>query len=321
MTQKKSKGAIIGFGNIALLGHLPAFKALGVDIVAAVDVCEKRRDAAEKEGLSALRTLDELEGLDIDFIDICTPPSARFEPIRYAIERGLDVVCEKPVSTPGDFSKIKRLVLGSDVFVYPVHNWKHAPHYVKVKEMVVEKGGIENLQMNTMRTTYSSGNTDWNPAWRVDKKISGGGIIMDHGYHNIYLAMHLFGSDFERAVLEDIDYYESNPGVEKRACFSLEFPGKRKATITLDWGASTREIKNTIYECNSRLELSDKRIINSDHVYEFEESLSGDSVHGRWYVPVFKDFLKQRKTKDKTHFKEAMKVLEGIDSLYQQARK
>jgi predicted dehydrogenase len=315
-----ARGAFVGFGNIALLGHLPALRELGVDMIAAVDVCDKRRKKAEEAGLRAFKDLSKIEGLELDFIDICTPPSFRYEPIRFAVENGLDVICEKPVSTPQEFYKIKELVLDGDSFFYPIHNWKHAPHYIKAKEIVEENGGVENLQMNTLRTGFGHGNRDWKPDWRVDKSISGGGIIMDHGYHNIYLAMHLFESDFKNAVLEEVSYFDSNPEIEKRACFSLEFPGDRKAAITLDWGASKREIKNTIYECNSSLELRDRQIINTDHVYDFEESLSGDSVHGTWFKDVFSNFLKFRETKDTSYFLEAIKVLEGIDSLYRQAK-
>jgi predicted dehydrogenase len=314
----KPKGAIVGFGNIALFGHLPALREVGADIVAVVDICHKRREKARKEGLIAVKSLSELDGFDLDFIDICTPPAFRYEPISFAVQRELDIICEKPVSTPDEIPKIRGLLSDSRVFFYPVHNWKNAPHYVKVKEIVNENGGVKNLHMNTARTHFNRGTPDWNPGWRVDKSISGGGIIMDHGYHNIYLAMHLFGSDFSRAVLDEISFFDANPGVEKRASFSLMFPEERKATITLDWGSDKREIKNTIYECSSKLELHDKRIIKSGDVYEFDESLSGDSVHGKWFVTAFTEFLRNRNTKDKSYFYEAMKVLEGIDSLYRQ---
>ncbi len=312
--------AIIGFGNIAELGHLPALRELGVDVVAAVDICEERRKKAGAAGLQTFESLSGLDNFDLDFIDICTPPSYRYQPIEYAAGRGLDVVCEKPVATSSGLAGLKDLMQDSSIFFYPIHNWKHAPQYVKAKEIVEENGGVENLTMNTLRTHYGTGTPDWNPNWRVDRSISGGGIIMDHGYHNIYLAMHLFGSDFTNAVLEDVTYFKSNPEIEKRACFRLEFPGERRATITLDWGAARREIKNTIYECNHKLELSDKRIVNSDHTYEFDESLSGDSVHGAWFKNVFADFLRLRASKDKHHFLEAIRVLEGINSLYEQSR-
>jgi len=317
---ERPRCAIIGFGNIAQLGHLPALRELGVDVVAAVDICEKRRAKATDAGLAAFENLAGLDNLELDFIDICTPPSYRYEPIEYAANQGLDVVCEKPVATPGEHNHLKKLMEDKNIFFYPIHNWKHAPQYMKAKEIVVENGGVENLTMNTLRTHYGTGNPDWKPDWRVDKSVSGGGIIMDHGYHNIYLAMHLFGADFTTAVLEEISYFKSNPEIEKRACFRLDFPMGRSAKITLDWGAARREIKNTIYECNHKLELSDKRIVNSDQTYEFDESLSGDSVHGAWFKNVFADFLRLRISKDKRHFDEAIRVLEGINSLYEQAR-
>jgi len=313
------KGAIIGFGNIASLGHLPALRELGIQVVAAVDVCESRRRRAEQAGVKALASLEELEGMDIDFIDICTPPSYRREPITFAIEHGLDIICEKPLSKPGELDEIRDLVLKSKVFLYPVHNWKHAPQYRKVKEMVEENGGVRELQMSTLRTTYSTGNPDWNPAWRVDKSISGGGIIMDHGYHNIYLAMHLFGSEYRSAELEEIACFRSNPSIERRAVFSLAFPDGGRARISLDWSAGRREIRNVIHEPGSVLELRDRAIIGSNQVYVFQESLSKDSVHGRWYGEVFKDFLARRERRDLSQFHEASKVLEGIEELYRQA--
>lgn len=315
---RKPKAAIIGFGNIASLGHLPALRELDIDVVAAVDLCEKRRKMAEDSGLKALKDLDELDPFDLDFIDICTPPSYRLKPIEFAVNRDLDVICEKPVSRPGDLSAIRELVQESSILFYPVHNWKKAPHYKKVKEIVRENGGVKNLNMNTLRTKYSSGNSDWNPGWRVDKDISGGGIIMDHGYHNIYLAMHLFGSDFEKAVLDEVEVFEQRPEIEKKASFTLYFPGDKKARICLDWGAGKREIKNTIYECNSSLELLDNKIVNSEHTYEFDESLSGDSVHGTWFREVFMDFLDKRGTPDNSYFIEAIRVMEGIEELYSQ---
>ncbi len=317
--KKNPAAAIIGFGNIASLGHLPALRALNIDIKAVVDVCKNRRRLAEKEGLMAVESVDELAGLEIDFIDICTPPSLRYEAIKHAVENDLDIISEKPIATTAELGRIKKLVIGSDIFFYPIHNWKHSPHYQKAREMIAENGGLESLRMTTLRTSVSPGNPDWNPDWRVDKKIAGGGIIMDHGYHNIYLAAHLFGEELESAVLEDIEYFDDKPGIEKRALFSLLFPGNRKASIELDWCASKREIKNTIYECNHTLELSDRQLVNSEETYEFQESLSGDSVHGTWFLDVFSDFLKLRITKDQRYFMEAVKVLEAIDSLYTQA--
>ncbi len=324
MTGKKSgkqnlRGAIVGFGNIALKGHLPAYRRLGVNIVAAVDVCDNRLSLARRQGLFAFGDLAELKDLDLDFIDICTPPSIRIEPVRFAVENSLDVICEKPIATPETTSEIKNLVSDSDIFFFPVHNWKYSPHYGKVKEIVKENGGIEKLSMNTLRTEHSSGNPDWNPDWRVIKNISGGGIIMDHGYHNIYLAMHLFGSDFTEVVLEEVEYFNSNPEIERRAEFRLKFDD-RIASIVLDWGAEKREIKSTIYECNQRIELSDKSVVNSDQTYLFDESLSGDSVHGSWFADVFSDFISKRNSKDKSHLYEAVKVLDGIESLYSQAK-
>ena len=319
MSESKLRGAFIGFGNIAELGHLPAYRELDVEIVASVDICEKRRARSEEEGVRSYSKIEELKSYDLDFIDICTPPSYRLEPTKFAAENGFDVICEKPISHPDELDKIKELVLETGVFFFPIHNWKYSPQYLTAIQLGRENGGVESLQMDTLRTHYGTGNPDWNPDWRVDKKISGGGVIMDHGYHNIYLAMELFEGQFTDAKLEGIEYFDDHPGVEKKAKFTLQFPNNRNARISLDWEAGKREIKNTIFECTHKIELSDNSIVDNNQTYEFDESLSGDSVHGTWFKAVFKDFLRLRGANDNSCFLDASRVLDSINSLYKQA--
>lgn len=309
------RGAIVGYGNIAEKGHLPAYRALGVEIVAAADLCPERRDRARGAGLRPYSNLEELlEEEDLDFLDLCTPPNYRLQAIYLAAKRGVDVLCEKPIAHPMDVGKVKRAVMRSDIFFFPVHNWKYSPHYRKMKELVNGRG---DLFMETRRTGYSRGNEDWNPDWRINPNISGGGILMDHGYHNIYLAMYLMGSEFGRARLNRISYF-GDSGVDSDVEFELEFPGNRKARVSLTWTSGKREVN---IHCSSpkKIELLENRLTYGDRVYEFTEGLSRDSVHADWFKGVIKDFLYFRERRDRQHFHEALKVIEGIRELYRQS--
>lgn len=312
------KGAIVGYGNIAEKAHMPAYRSLGVSIVAVADVCPRRREIASKAGLKSYSCLEELiEKEDIDFLDLCTPPNYRLEAIKLACSAGVDVLCEKPVARAGEVDKIRRILMKSDIFFFPVHNWKYSPHYRKMKELINGRGDII---METQRTGYSKGNEDWNPDWRVNCAISGGGILMDHGYHNIYLAMYLMGAEFRKARLRNISFYDDS-GVDNAAGFELEFPGDRKAMINLTWTSGKREIKNIVYNSSRRVELLENRITYGSKVFEFEYSLSQDSTHAEWYHGVISDFLSNRAAGDKKYLTEALKVLEGIRELYKQSEK
>lgn len=322
------KGAIVGFGNIAEKGHLPAHRKLGIDIVAAVDICPKRREVAAGYGLNVYESLTELgESEGLDFLDICTPQNFRLEAVKFAVENGLDVICEKPICHPDDLEDMKRIVGGSDIFFLPVHNWKYSPHYLKAKEIISSNGGrLERLQMNTLRTTYSHGNEDWDPDWRVHYDISGGGVLMDHGYHNIYLAMFLFGCEFKEAKLNHIEFFDDSR-IEKKVNCELLFScnGSRSSCdasveINLEWNSDKREIKNVFFEGDHQIELCENKIISNGDVFEFEHALSGDSVHGAWYPDVFADFIRCRELKDPKYFREAVKVIEGIKEIYSQVK-
>ncbi|MFQ6136596.1 MAG: Gfo/Idh/MocA family protein [Candidatus Hydrothermarchaeales archaeon] len=320
------KGAIIGFGNIAEHGHLPAHKKLGIDIVVAVDICPKRRELAEEYGLRAYESLDSMmQNERLDFIDICTPPNYRLEVVEFAVENGLDVICEKPICHTDEIEKMKKIVRRGDIFFFPVHNWKYSPHYQKAKELIRSNGGdLEKIHMDTLRTSFSTGTRDWNPNWRIEPDISGGGILMDHGYHNIYLAMFLFGCDFKRARLNDMEFFE-NSNIEKKVNCRLEFCCNGNVScdgsveMNLEWNSDKREIKNIFYTDHTKIELWDKKLVFNDKIYEFEHALSGDSVHGAWYVDVFADFVEKRGLKDGKYFREGIKVIEGIKELYRQS--
>lgn len=309
------RGAIIGYGNIAEKGHLPAYRALGVNIVAAADLCARRREKARQAGLRSYSTPEELiEKEELDFLDICTPPNFRLQAIRLASSAGLDVLCEKPIAHASEVDRVKKILLKSDIFFFPVHNWKYSPHYRKMKELINGRGDIF---METRRTGYSRGNDDWNPDWRIDPNISGGGILMDHGYHNIYLAMYLMGCEFGRARLNSISYFK-NSKVDCAVEFELDFPGDRKARVDLTWTSRKRQVN---IHCSSpwRIELVENKLTYGDKVYKFKEGLSKDSVHADWYVGVIRDFLFWRRKGGKEHLREAIKVLEGVRDLYKQS--
>lgn len=312
------KAAIVGFGNIAEKAHLAAYRKLDVEVVAVVDVTQARRSRAESYGLRSYEKVEALREESIDFIDICTPPNARMEAIQFAVENELDVVCEKPLVQLQQMHEFDALLKKSSIFFFPVHNWKYSQQYRKVRELLNGEIATRSVRMNTWRTCYSYGCPEWNPGWRIKYEISGGGILMDHGYHNIYLASFLLGSNFKSTKLRSIEYYP-NSRAEKKASFELHFPQGRKAEINLDWSAATREIRSIVYGDNKKIELMDNKLVAGDKTYEFDYGLSSDSVHFEWYVDMLRDFINNRDQKSRKFLEEGMKVLEALDELYRQA--
>jgi len=90
------RGAIIGLGNVALKGHLPAWKnSREFQIVAGVDPDPAQWAAYQKimPDHSCFATLDECDKLNLDFVDVCTPPHTHFSLVQKALEKKLNVIC------------------------------------------------------------------------------------------------------------------------------------------------------------------------------------------------------------------------------------
>src|SRR3989441_8784006 len=108
------RGAIIGLGNVALEGHLPGWTRRDDVEIVAVSATERGRRQLADARLPAARWYDSVDGLlahePLDFVDICTPPASHGPLVCRALERGLHVLCEKPlVVGPDDLARVSRL--------------------------------------------------------------------------------------------------------------------------------------------------------------------------------------------------------------------
>src|SRR5271170_3259079 len=106
------RGAVIGYGFIAGKGHAPAYLERArtqhdVEIVAVADIAGPRRDAA-RAALPGARIYESAEALlaaeagSLDFVDIATPPCDHASIAHQALDAGLHVLSEKPLTTSVD---------------------------------------------------------------------------------------------------------------------------------------------------------------------------------------------------------------------------
>src|SRR5712691_12298246 len=95
------RGAMIGFGNVAVHGHLPGWLGRRDALIVAVTDAEPARQAEWAARLPASRWYDSAAALLADdglaFVDICTPPSSHAALIREALDRGRHAISEKPL--------------------------------------------------------------------------------------------------------------------------------------------------------------------------------------------------------------------------------
>jgi len=317
------RGAIIGFGAVAAHGHLPAYlKSREVKIVALVDRTETRRKVAEEAlpGIATFATIEELAaGAEIDFVDICTPPALHGEPMLDALGRGWNVLCEKPLLLGLDeLEKVRTLARKSGLAVVPVHNWKYAPIIRRATE-ALRAGAIGSLREVEIATWRIEDCAAADPAhlnWRRDPALAGGGVLMDHGWHAIYLARHWFGED---PIGVDAKLHRvTASGIEDEATLTLHFPSG-PAKIFLTWRAEVR--RNTLRLTGDRGEIAinDDTLKIGNEEIRFESALSAGSHHADWFAAMLPDVLAGFRAPEQAResFEEAAVCLSVIRSAYE----
>lgn len=292
------RGAIIGFGEVAQKAHVPAFlERPAFSLTAIADPAEARRRAAA-DMLPSARLYDSIEDLlsgekNLDFIVLCTPPFLHGRQVREALDKGLHVLCEKPLTLdPAELEEIEDLAARRDRAVYTVHNWAFSPIWRQAWE-TLESGALgqaRHAELHVLRSRPAAGALPGN--WRTDPALSGGGILVDHGWHNLYLLRRLLGG--QDAELGSCRLLSGPSGADEEATLLLASAGAT-AVVHLTWRASERFNWALAYGSRGVLEIRDdlllvRRAGEEERSFRFPEKLSAGSAHPSWNAAMLDDF-------------------------------
>ena len=155
------------------------------------DIAEDRAYGSFEEMFAAEKNLP--EDRRIDFVSVCTPNHVHFPVAKAAIEAGLNVVCDKPMTFDLDQAEdLLTLVEGSDVVFALTHNYTGNPLVRQARSMIL---GGEFGEIQAIRSSYLQG---WlrerielegqkQSSWRTDPSKSGAagafGDIATHAYN------------------------------------------------------------------------------------------------------------------------------------------
>lgn len=136
----------------------------------------------------------------LDFVSIVTPNFAHFEPAMLALDNGLNVVLDKPMTlTFEEAEKLKKKVDETGLILCLTHVYSGYPMVKQAKAMIrngqigkVRKIVVEYLQGWLSEPSEKEGNAQ--AAWRTDPKKSGkAGCMGDIGTHAAHLAEYVSG--------------------------------------------------------------------------------------------------------------------------------
>ncbi len=192
---EKIRVGVIGLGFIGLV-HVEQLRRLGfVDVVAVVDTIDAEAKAANigvPKGYSDYKEMIEKENLSA--IHVCTPNFSHYEIAMYAMDKGLHVLCEKPLCcTIDEAQKMVAKAKEKNVVHSMNLNCRFYPMAYRAKQMV-ESGEVGNIY-----TIHGGYFQDWlyldtDYSWRVDSSVSGKSrAFADIGSHWIDLVEFITG--------------------------------------------------------------------------------------------------------------------------------
>ena len=222
---KKTKIGLIGAGNICRVGHGPAIMADGRAYIAAIsDPDPHNRDLfAKKYRVSGVyedhRTMLEREKLDA--VVISSPPWLHARHVEDSAEKGLPILCEKPMATTlEDCRTIIEAGKKHNVYILMGHCKRFEPGHQKIRELLMKNALGRIFQISVFWYFFIPNLTDgWLGTaarklkkygfdveqefgfWRYSDLRAGGGDFFDHAPHYIDI-IRFYGMEIEQVSCE-----------------------------------------------------------------------------------------------------------------------
>ncbi len=185
----------IGIIGLGLAGkvHLEAWKRVdGVAVAAVADPSAGARAFAEQAGFPTYDDpLEMIAREPLDAVSVCTPPIGHPALTLACLERGLDVLCEKPLApSPADALMMLGAAARLHRHLVLATKFRHVPELVKARELI-QQGEIG--EPITFEVGFSS-IVDMTKRWNARRNFSGGGVVIDNGCHAFDVVSFLFGT-------------------------------------------------------------------------------------------------------------------------------
>lgn len=331
--------------------HATNAETLGHEVVAGADlVASTREEFADTYGAATYEAFEELyDGEDLDAVAVSTPNAFHEEAVVAALERGYDVLCEKPLAS--DLESAERIAdaaAESDGFcMVNFHNRvSTATEVFKDRQAEGFFGDVTHVDANYVRRRGIPGVG----SWFTNRELSGGGAVVDIGVHAIDYALYLMGYPEVEDVFavtrtefghrEDYvdpgDWYDETDeavfDVEDSATAMIRCADDRTISLEVTWAANQAETNDFVVrgtEAGAKLELGGEELTlyeadtqGTDHL--IDATLTGGSLDRTGWEGSDERFLEAVLSGEPPALNTAehgLTVQRVIDAIYRSAEK
>ncbi len=229
--------AVVGTGAIAQLAHLPVLTKLkGAAHVAALVDSDgaKARALADRFGVPDVFTdIDDLlEYGGIEAAVVATPNHLHEPHVLALIAAGIDVFCERPLSLSA--RGVERILLASTrakrkIFVANNHRFRSDVQALVTFLRGGELGKLTGIRAGSYHPRGKVG------GWRLRRQESGGGVLFEHGFPLLDLALWIADFPDPQRVWASMHRARGANSVEELALLVVECAGGLSMTFDLSW--------------------------------------------------------------------------------------
>lgn len=323
---------IIGCGNIFPMHAYPVNALDNCELVAVCDNKEDRAKAkAEEFGCKYYTDYEEMiDKENLDVVHICTPHYLHPPMAIKALEKGCNVMTEKPMSVK--FEDTVAMVEAADKAgktLGVIFQNRYNPGSVLAKKVLEsgELGKVLGAKMNVtwMRTDEYYSKSDWKGTWEKE----GGGVMIDQAIHTFDLLRWLLNSEPEfvecsiaNRTHDIIDVEDVAEGVIKfkngvlASFYTINYYTK-DSDVEIELHCENGDIRIAADVCE--ITLNDGRSYVADKVPG--ESFSYGNVKGYWgvsHIKQIQDFYKSLAKGERPFIdgREAMGTMKLVLGLY-----
>jgi predicted dehydrogenase len=317
MKKDEIKVGIIGCGGIAN-AHVGGYQENGLKITAITDLNSEAMDKLE-EKIPGVKKFSDFKALidsgEVNTVSICTPPVAHKDAAVYALQKGINVLLEKPQANTLEAAKeIYEASKKSKAVLMMAYRHRFLPANIKLKEMI-DNGKIGKVVF--FRNVFCGPMFGMKDRWFTDKAIAGGGSILDTSSHSLDLFRFMIGEVAESTAVMNTNF--EGRDVEDTGILSVKAENGALGVMTSSFAAGdgmafldiTGQEGRLIYDyCNGE-EIKYKKLGNDDwEIIKVKQS--GGFIE---QIAHFADVL-EGKNKLKCTAKDGLRGMEIITGCY-----
>jgi len=240
---KKIGYAVIGLGRIAdhFLRGVPGTSNSTITALVSGHRDKAERIAAErgvpKSSIYSYENFDEIaHNPAVDAVYVALPNSMHAEYTIRAARAGKHVLCEKPMATSvADSEAMIAACKAANVKLMIAYRCLFDPTHARAFELV-RSGALGQVQAIESGFGFNISPGEW----RLNKKLAGGGPLMDVGIYSLNACRHLTGEEPAQisALASTIDHDGRFAEVEENVSWTMKFPSGIVASCNTTYGAN-----------------------------------------------------------------------------------